>query len=80
MSLRKDLDYHKNVNKNYNIYKKYATDVCDYYKQNFEEIFQYKSKLSYDLKDFIKLLDNYEEEIEKCKNDRQTMIKTNENN
>ena len=79
LSLRKDLDYHKNVNKNYNIYKKYATDVCDYYKQNFEEIFQYKSKLSYDLKDFIKLLDNYEEEIEKCKNNRQTMIKTNEN-
>ena len=78
LSLRKDLDYHKHVNKNYNIYKKYATDVCDYYKQNYEEIFQYKSNLKYDLKDFIKLIDNYEEEIEKCKNDRQTMIKTSE--
>ena len=78
LSLREDLDYHKHVNKNYNIYKKYASDVCDYYKQNFEEIFQYKSNLSNDLKDFIKLIDNYEEEIEKCKNDRQTTIKTSE--
>ena len=78
LSLRKDLEYHKHVNKNYNIYKKYATDICDYYKQNFEEIFQYKSNLSNDLKDFIKLIDNYEEEIEKCKNDRQTTIKTSE--
>jgi hypothetical protein len=78
LSLRKDLEYHKHVNKNYNIYKKYATDICDYYKQNFEEIFQYKSNLSNDLKDFIKLVDNYEEEIKKCKNDRQTTIKTSE--
>ena len=78
LSLRKDLDYHKFVNKNYNIYKKYATDICDYYKQNFEEIFQYKSNLSYDLKDFIKLVDKYEEEIKKCNTDRQTTIKTSE--
>jgi len=78
LSLRKDLEYHKHVNQNYNIYKKYATDICDYYKQNFEEIFQYKSNLSCDLKDFIKLVDNYEEEIKKCKNDRQTTIKTSE--
>ena len=78
LSLRKDLEYHKHVNKNYNIYKKYASDICDYYKQNFEEIFQYKSNLSNDLKDFIKLVDNYEEEIKKCKNDRQTTIKTSE--
>ena len=67
LSLRKDLDYHKHVNKNYNIYKKYATDICDYYKQNFEEIFQYKSNLSYDLKDFIKLVDKYEEKLKNVK-------------
>ena len=78
LSLRKDLDYHKNVNHNYNIYQKYANDICDYYKQNFEEIFQYKSNLRDDLKDFIKIVDGYEEEIEQCKKDRKTMIKTNE--
>ena len=78
LSLRKDLDYHKNVNHNYNIYQKYANDICDYYKQNFEEIFQYKSNLRDDLKDFIKMVDGYEEEIEQCKKDRKTMIKTNE--
>lgn len=78
LSLRKDLDYHKNINKNYNIYKKYATDICNYYKQNFEEIFQYKSNLRYDLKDFIKLVDGYEEEISKCKEDKKVTIKTSE--
>ena len=76
--LREDLDYHKNINKNYNIYKKYATDICDYYKQNFEEILEYKANLRYDLKDFIKLVDGYEEEIGKCKVDRKVMIKTSE--
>ena len=78
ISLRKDLDYHKHINKNYNAYKKYATDICDYYKQNFEEIFEYKANLRDDLKDFIKLVDGYEDQIEKCKNDKKMMIKTNE--
>ena len=30
------------------------------------------------MKDFIKIVDGYEEEIEQCKKDRKTMIKTNE--
>ena len=78
ISLRKDLDYHKNINKNYKIYKNYANDICNYYKQNFEEIFQYKSNLRDDLKDFIKLIDGYEEEIDNCKKDRKIMIKTSD--
>ena len=78
ISLRKDLDYHKNINKNYNIYQKYANDVCNYYKQNFEEIFEYRTNLRDDLKDFIKIVDGYEEDIIKCKEDRKTMIKTSE--
>ena len=78
ISLRKDLNYHKNINKNYKIYKKYADEVCDYYKQNYEEIFQYKANLRYDLRDFVKLLDGYEDEIEKCKTDKEQMIKTSE--
>ena len=78
ISLRKDLNYHKNINKNFNIYKQYANEVCDYYKQNYEEIFQYKANLRYDLRDFIKLLDRYEEQITKCKNDKKQLIKTSE--
>lgn len=78
ISLREDLDYHKNINKNYNIYKKYANDICNYYKQNFEEILEYKTNLRYDLKDFIKIIDGYEDEIVKCKNDKKSMIKTSE--
>jgi hypothetical protein len=78
IGLRKDLEYHKHVNKNYNVYKEYANQVCDYYKQNYEEIFQYKANLRYDLRDFVKIMDGYEEEIEKYKNDRIAMIKTSE--
>ena len=78
IGLRKDLEYHKLVNKNYNVYKEYANEVCDYYKQNYEEIFQYKANLRYDLRDFVKIVDGYEEEIEKYKNDRIAMIKTSE--
>ena len=78
LALREDLEYHKKINRNYNIYKKYANDICDYYKQNFDEIFQYKSNLRDDLKDFIKIVDGYEEEIERCKIDRKATIKTSE--
>lgn len=78
IGLRKDLEYHKHVNKNYNVYKDYANEICDYYKQNYEEIFQYKANLRYDLRDFVKIIDGYEEDIEKYKNDRIAMIKTSE--
>ena len=78
LSLREDLAYHKKINKNYNIYKKYANDICNYYKQNFEEIFEYKANLRDDLKDFIKVLDGYEDAILQCKEDKKSMIKTSE--
>ena len=78
LSLREDLAYHKKINKNYNIYKKYANDICNYYKQNFEEIFEYKANLRDDLKDFIKVLDGYEDTIFQCKEDKKAMIKTSE--
>ena len=78
LSLRKDLNFHKNINKNFNIYKQYSDDVCDYYKQNFEEIYEFKAKLKYDLRDFIKVLDGYESQIAECKRNRKAIIKTSE--
>ncbi len=78
LSLREDLAYHKKINKNYNIYKKYANDICNYYKQNFQEIFEYKANLRNDLKDFIKVIDGYEDTIVQCKEDKKMMIKTSE--
>ena len=78
LSLRKDLNYHKTINKNFNIYKQYSDDVCDYYKQNFEEIYDFKAKLKYDLRDFIKVLDGYENKIAECKKNKKAIIKSSE--
>jgi hypothetical protein len=78
LSLREDYEYHKKINQNFNIYKKYAFDICNYYKQNFEEIFEYKTNLRNDLGDFIKLVENYEDMIAKYKEDRKLLVKTSE--
>lgn len=77
ISLREDLQYHQNINKNYLLYKQYTKDLCNYYKQNFDEIFKYKSDLSDDLRDFIKVVEKYEGEINQCNKERDAMIRTN---
>ena len=66
--LREDLEYHKKINESYLAYEKYAEDLCKTYKKNFDDIFIYKKDLTEDLKDFIILLKNFEEnKIELCK-------------
>lgn len=77
ISLREDLEYHKKINKHYLLYKQYTSDICNYYKQNFDEIFKFKSDLCDDLRDFIKVVDKYEGQINQCNKERETMIKTN---
>ena len=77
ISLREDLEYHKKINRHYLLYKQYATDISNYYKQNFDEIFKYKSDLCTDLSDFIKVVEGYEEQIKKYNKERDIMIKTN---
>lgn len=77
ISLREDLEYHKKINRHYLLYKQYASDICNYYKQNFDEIFKYKSDVCKDLSDFIKVVEGYEEQIKKYNKERETTIKTN---
>ena len=60
LSLREDLDYHQKIYESYQAYEKYAGDLCKTYKKNFDDIFIYKNDLTEDLKDFIKMLDEYE--------------------
>ena len=59
ISLREDLEYHKKINRHYLLYKQYATDISNYYKQNFDEIFKFKADLRSDLSDFIKIVEEY---------------------
>ena len=77
LSLREDLEYHKKINKSYLLYKQYTNDLCNYYKQNFDEIFKFKSDLRDDLCDFIRVVEGFEDQIKQCNKDRETMIKTN---
>ena len=77
ISLREDLEYHKKVNKHYLLYKQYATDICNYYKQNYDEIFKFKSDLREDLSDFIKVVEGFEAQMKKYDKEKEDMIRTN---
>jgi hypothetical protein len=61
ISLCEDLDYHKTVNDSFMAYEKYAIDLCNGFKKNFEDILIYKVNLTRELKDFIELMKEYEE-------------------
>ena len=61
LSLREDLEYHKKINESYKAYEKYAGDLCKTYKKNYDDIYIYKNDLTDDLKDFIQMLKEYEE-------------------
>ena len=75
--LREDLQYHKKINKSYLLYKQYATDILNYYKQNYEEITKYKMDLRTDLQDFITVVERFEDQIKQYNKEREMMIKTN---
>ena len=75
--LREDLQYHKKINKSYLLYKQYATDILNYYKQNYEEITKYKMDLRTDLQDFITVVERFEDQIKQYNKEREIMIKTN---
>ena len=77
ISLREDLEYQKKINSHYLLYKQYATDISNYYKQNFDEIFKFKSDLRDDLSDFVKVIEGYEEQIKKYNKEKDIMVKTN---
>ena len=75
--LREDLQYHKKINKSYLLYNQYATDILNYYKQNYEEITKYKMDLRTDLQDFITVVERFEDQIKQYNKEREMMIKTN---
>lgn len=78
LSLRKDLDFHRGIKKDFMAYKRYSTDVYCYFKKNYEEILKYKDNLAEDLKDFVKVINKYEETITQYKKEKIMIIKTNE--
>jgi len=78
LSLREDLEYHKKINENYKCYEKYADDLCKCYKKNFDDIFIYKKDLTEDLKDFIKMLKDFEVDEKDLINQKRMIKQSNE--
>ena len=77
-ALRDDLEYHKKINENYIAYEKYAEDLSKCYKKNFEDISLYKNDLTEDLKDFIKLINDYDENQKNLLNEKKLIVQSNE--
>jgi DNA repair exonuclease SbcCD ATPase subunit len=78
LSLRGDLEYHKKVNDDYIAYERYTTDLCRCFKKNFEDIYIYKVSLTKELKDFIKLLNDYEEAKKELIKEKKLIIQSND--
>ena len=77
-SLKDDLDYHKKINENYLAYEKYAEDLYKCYKKNYEDISIYKNDLTEDLKDFIELMKEYDENQKDLFKEKKLIIQSNE--
>ena len=79
MSLKRELAFQKLMNKNLLRFKEYADKNSNLYKKNYEDICKYKIQLHDDLSDFFNLIDNYEKTKVNYTNEKETMIKTNDN-
>ena len=79
MSLRKELKFQKLLNRNLLNFKEYADKNSSSYKKNYEDICKYKAQLHSDLAEFISICDNYEKIKNEYENEKNTIIKTNEN-
>lgn len=78
LSLKKDLAYHKEINKNFMEYKTYSDKIHSYYKDNYENILKYKTNLAEDLHDFVQIINKYEEKIDQYKKEKVQLIRTSE--
>ena len=79
ISLRKELKFQKLLNRNLLNFKEYVDKNSNSYKKNYEDICKYRDQLNSDLSQFISLCDNYEKLKNDYENDKNTIIKTNEN-
>ena len=79
ISLKKELKFHKLMNKNLLHFKDYADKNFNYYKKNYDDICKYRIQLHEDLSDFMNLCNNYEKQKNDYENKNDMMIKTNEN-
>ena len=78
LQIRKELKYQQTMNRYFNIFKKYSDDITNYYKENYEGVFDHKQKLRHELKDFIEIIEGYESQIALLKKQNQDIKNHNE--
>jgi len=62
-SLKKDLNYHKNINKKFIEYKNYIEKLNKISKFNYEKLLDYQNNLNFETSDFRKIISNYEKKL-----------------
>jgi len=78
VSLRRELNFQKLLNRNLLNLKDYADRNINEYKKNYENICKYRAQMHEDLSGFVLLVGNYERDISNYKKEKEMMIKTNE--
>lgn len=79
MDLKEDLEYHKITNDSLVQYKRYSDEVSNYYRKNCEDIGNYKKRLEYELRDFLKLINDYESKKSNYIKEKELLINSNKN-
>ena len=62
-SLKKDLNYHKNINKKFIEYKNYIEKLNKISKFNYEKLLDYQNNLNIETSDFRKIISNYDKKL-----------------
>lgn len=77
-SLRQDLEFHKRENEKFKKYREYTQNLSNYFAKNKQEIEIYCKNLQEELKDFINMVNDFEEDQRTLVEDKNLLIKTSE--
>ena len=78
LSLQKDLEYHRNNNRNFREYKEYADRVVKDFETNRNKIIKYKEAMDIELKDFIEQCKEFENERKELLDEQEILIRSSE--
>ena len=78
LSLEKDLEYHKNNNRNFKEYKEYADKLVKEFEINRNKIIKYKEEMDFELRDFISQCKDYENERQEILDEQEILVRSSE--
>lgn len=78
MALRRELDYHRQLNSKLNLYKQNTEKISNYYKKNYEDICKYRKKLREELAEFVDIIEKFNEKVENYAREKELLINSNQ--